>query len=497
MPVKKKTSKEKPEKKVKKTSKVEKISKEDKKSKKVLEYKTSEMDEMLDSLEKSNGLISSFTENSRRVPTTMAAVDLILNGGLVSGMWYTFSGGEQSSKTTLATMMLASLSMGDYKDKIKIKQFYNYEGSFSSDYFINQARTLGFKGKSTDIFGIQDPKSGEYVQRPIIRKYDEQIAEKFFNMLVSIQRRLPDKIYSREKWWLVYDDTKENKKYRASCDEKQYKRTGKYWIETDNPYPQAVIVTDSLPAMLPEKQDEDDANDPIASQARMFSTQLKRVKGRMQSKKIIVLAINQMRKVPMAMFGPTEEEACGQAVRFYSDARLKMTSRSSVFGTKGKLEKEPSVQFDGKMDYYRYINIKTIKNKTSVPDLETWVRIWIRDGAGKARGYDPVFDSWYFLTQIGACNGGNETSKKSKVSMKLEMIGVKDWPSKAKQIDWLSFKLLISGTKEQQEKIYKEIGYKGKYFSLRNKILTASNDPKYFDLFIEQESKKDKPDKDE
>jgi RecA/RadA recombinase len=223
---------------------------------------------------------------------------------------------------------------------------------------------------------------------------------------------------------------------------------------------------------------------------------LKRVKGRMQAKKIIVVGINQIRAVPMAMFGPTEQEACGNALKFFSDGRLKMTSRSSVFGTKGKLEKEPSVQFEGKTDYYRYVNIKTIKNKTSVPDLETWVRIWIRDGKGVARGYDPVFDSWYFLTQIGACNGGNETSKKSKVSLKLEMIGIKDWPTKPKQIAWLDFKMLISGTKEQQEKVFKDIGYTGKYFNVRSKILTAGNDPKYFDLFIEQESKKEKPEED-
>lgn len=495
MPVKKKVKAEKVEKKLKKSKDKTKT---EKKLKTVLEDNS--FDDILNDIEKHVGLVSSFKEKSERVSTTLASVDLILNGGLVAGMWYTFSGGEQSSKTTLATTTLGSLAYGIYADKIPYKLFFNYEGSFDSTYFVNQQKTRGFKGKATDIFGIQDPTSGKYLSRPVVRKYDENIGEVFFDTLAMLLRSLPDKIHKNDKWWLVYENNKKIKDYekiKSASNNNLYKSTGKLWVETDNPYPQAVLVVDSYPAMLPEKQDVDDPNDAIAVQARMFSTQLKRVKGRMAKKKVIVLGINQMRKVPMAMFGPTEEEPCGEALKFYSDARLKMTSRSSVFGNKGKVLKEKSVQFEGKKDVYRYVNIKTIKNKTSVPDLETWVRVWVRDGKGIARGYDPVFDSWYFLTQIGACNGGAETGQHKKITLSLEVLGIKDWPTKPKTIDWMDFKKLILCEKAVQEKVLKSIGYKGKYFNLREKILKSGNDPKTFELFIEQESKKDKGDKDE
>lgn len=478
--------------------KKEKESKTEKKAKVVLEDNS--FDNLLDDLEKDNGLLSSFSEKSERVSTTLASIDLILNGGLVAGLWYTFFGGEQSSKTTLATSTLGSLALGLYADKIPYKVFFNYEGSFSPEYFVNQLKTSGFKGKSTDIFGMQNPETGKYITRPVVRKYDEQIGEKFFDLLSGLMRRLPDKYYKQNKWWLVYEDNKKLDKYselKEKCDQKLFKQTGKLWVETDNPYPQAVFVVDSYPAMLPEKQDVDDANDPIAIQARMFSTQLKRVKGRMSAKKIIVMGINQLRAVPMAMFGPTEAEPCGEALKFFSDARLKMTSRSSVFGNKGKVLKEKSVTHEGKKDYYRYVNIKTIKNKTSIPDLETWVRVWVRDGKGEARGYDPVFDSWYFLTQIGACNGGSETGSLKKVTLSLDILGIKDWPSKPKTIEWPDFKRLILCDKDTQEKVLKDIGYKGKYFNLRDKILKAGNNPKTFELFIEQEAKRDKGGDDE
>lgn len=509
MPVKKKATKEKPEKKVKKTSKVEKISKADKKTKKapkevetkltkgekklVKVLESSRMDDILDDIEKDLSLVSGFSEKCERISTTLAALDLILNGGLVPGLWYTFAGGEQSSKTTLVTETMGSLSISDFADKIPLKIFINGEGSFDSTYFLNQMAKQGFKGKVHDIFGIKDPNTGKYIKRPIVRKYDESIGETVFEVLARLLRTLPDKLYKNDKWWLVYKVDKKAKDYekiKSSADAKMSKAYGGLWVETDNPYPQMIYAIDSYPALLPEKQDVNDPNNEIATQARMYSNQIKRVKGKMSKKKVIVLGINQLRKDPMARYGPSEIEPCGEALRFYSDARLRMISRSSVFGNKGKELVEKSVQFSGKKDVYRYVNVKTIKNKTSIPDLETWIRVWVRDGEGKARGYDPVFDSWYFLTQVGGCTGGSITSAHKKVKLSLDVIGVKDWPKEAKALDWADFKRLILCDKETQEKVLKSTGYKGKYFNLRNKILAAGNNPKSFDLFIEQESKK-------
>ena len=177
------------------------------------------------------------------------------------------------------------------------------------------------------------------------------------------------------------------------------------------------------------------------------------------------MGVNQLRDVPMAMFGPKEQQPGGNALKFYSDARLKMTSRSSVFGNKGLMEKEPSVNYKGR-DKYRYVRVTTDKNKLSIPDLKTWIRIWVKDPKGQAHGFDPVFDSFYFMKQTSLLTS---TETKKQIKMSLEPLGIKGWPSK-KSLDWLEFKTLILGYKEQISKLMKKLGYKGKPFLLRRKL---------------------------
>src|SRR5690606_20896194 len=80
---------------------------------------------------------------------------------------------------------------------------------------------------------------------------------------------------------------------------------------------QALLSLDSYPAMLTEKQDTDDPSAAMAIQARMFSEQLRRVKGRMRSKRIAVLGVNQLRQKPAVMFGSPDYEPGGEALKFF------------------------------------------------------------------------------------------------------------------------------------------------------------------------------------
>jgi hypothetical protein len=153
--------------------------------------------------------------------------------------------------------------------------------------------------------------------------------------------------------------------------------------------------------------------------------------------------------------GDPRYEPGGNALKFNSDARIWNTPRalSSVpFNPKGKgqYEKEPSVQYEKGEDTYRYIHSKAIKNKLSVPNRETWMRIWVEDAASQAHGFDPVWDTFYCMWLTGQVTG-------KRSSMTLDVHGM----GKAKKnLDWSEFKLLILGDKEDREKICKKLGYK-------------------------------------
>jgi len=262
-----------------------------------------DMDAMLDAIEKDVGIVAVTAGSRNTTSTGLLSLDLMLCGGLVSGGWYTFFGGEQSSKSTLAMTQIARAAM---QGKIPILLYFDFEGSLSEslDYMLSIARAQGFKGNLQDLFGIQDPKTGKYVKKPLIRRYQESVAERFFDLVAKLERSLPDKLYRNEKWWYVYEHTKVNiSKYSAISDKQLYKQTGKLWVETDNGHPQAMIVVDSYPAMLPERLDEDDAGAGMAAQARMFSDNIKRVKGKMSSKRIVIMGVNQLRKAPMVKYG--------------------------------------------------------------------------------------------------------------------------------------------------------------------------------------------------
>lgn len=414
-------------------------------------YSLKYIESVVDGVEVEKGIMSSTGASAQRTSTGLLAMDLILGGGLRGGSWYTFAGPEQSSKSTLAYQTIVNaVFLG-----VPHIQVWDYEGSFDPDYVFNIAISQGFKGKFTDLFGHYDEQTDRWVIEPRIRKYEAAIAEDFFDMIARVSKALPDKRNKNGKWYLVFKpDPKdpENEERKSLSCPKLYKKTKRYWIESDD-IPQVCFVTDSLPAMLPRDTDQkaDEKGERLAMQAQMFSDQLKRVKGRFASKQITVLAINQIRKIPMAMYGPTEEEPCGQAVRFYSDVRLHMKPRSSVFGNKGFLEYEDSLIGEGQ-DVYRYINVKSKKNKTAPPDQEGWLRIWVTDELGVARGYDPVFDTYIFMKEVGLLKS---TDTKKDIVLNLEALKIKDKLPDHK-LSWMDFKKLVAGTKPQREEIFQK-----------------------------------------
>jgi RecA/RadA recombinase len=437
------------------------------------------IDDELDGIEKDYQLSgTSLGQVEDRLSTGNLQLDLILGSGLVPG-WYTFFGGEQSCKSTGAsTFMTAALLT-----EVPVISYWDYEGSSSPEYIENIMRTNGIKMPIEQVFGVRDPKTSKWAVPPRVRYYAEGVAEKFFDYVAKLERTLPDKILMGEQWYYVYDhyqpDGKVNKNnvkiVGDKFDKNYFKKTGKYRVPAKDGNLQALVILDSLPAMLPEKQDVDDPGSAMAMQARMFSEQIKRIKGKLRAKRICIVAVNQLRKAPMVTYGNPEYEPCGEAPKFYSDVRLRMQPRvlNSAPGVtdKGMIVEEKSVGKSGGVDKYRMIHVRAHKNKLSVPNLEGWLRLWIEDGDGKARGFDPVWDTWRYLADTGQCAG-------KRNSIKLIIKG----KEAKKAISWLEFKMLIVGSKEQQKKIFEYLGIKP--FNLRewcfNDLQKGSGVDKFF-----------------
>ena len=401
-------------------------------------------------------------EEATPMSTGLLVLDLLYGGGIRPG-WYTHFGKEQSSKTT-GTLVIAASAL---KQNVPFISYFDYEGSSANSipYIQSILRTAGIKKTVGEIFGSKDPDTGKWINPPMIRFNAESIGERFFDFLSAVLRELPDKKRINGEWWLVYEDNKKNK---SRVGEFAYasmaKKYGKgLWVKAENGELQAIFIVDSYPAMNPDSNDEDETDNSLAIQARMFSKQLPRVKGRLMPKMVAVIGTNQLRDAPMVMFGPKENEPCGQALKFMSDCRTKFTPRQSGqplwpkdFDKETGWEMEKSVEYEKGTDGYRYIHIKTVKNKLSAPNRIGWLRIWAKDGAGSARGYDPFFDTAYYLWLTGQLIG------RGRKTIKLKIQGTDIQPA----IDWLTLKRWVLGSNDDKKAICEKLGYK-KPFCLR------------------------------
>ena len=402
-------------------------------------------------------------EEATPMSTGMLILDLLYGGGIRPG-WYTHFGAEQSSKTT-GTLVIAASAL---KQNVPFISYFDYEGSSANSipYIQSIVKTAGLNQSVGQIFGTKDPDTGKWITPPMIRFHAESIGERFFDFLGAVLRELPDKKKINGQWWLVYDEANKKAKAKVSefADPTMAKKYGKgLWVPADNGELQAIFIVDSYPAMNPASNDEDETDNSIALQARMFSKQLPRVKGRLMQKMVAVIGTNQLRAVPMAMFGPKEAEPGGQALKFNSDVRCKFTPRASGhplwpknFDKDTGWELEKSVEYEKGIDGYRYIHLKTVKNKLSAPNRIGWLRIWAKDGSGNARGYDPFFDTAYYLYLTGQLVG------RGRKSMKLQLNNTDITPA----IDWPTLKLWVLGNNQQKKEICAKLGYK-KPFCLR------------------------------
>lgn len=443
----------------------------------------------LDEVSRRQGFESSTLDTAPPVSSGLLGTDIILGGGLRAGM-LTAAGEEQCAKSTLAlTAMGAALQSG-----MPFLAFVDYEGSSvsSKNYIHEILKGQGVKLTMDQVFGKRGD-DGKWAIRPRIRFRPETSLEKFYEWLGAILRELPDKRYVEHKWWLIFEDNKKNKaKVGEFVDKNMVRKYGNgLWVEAPDGNMQGLVFVDSYTAMNPDSKDKEEISNQLSVKASAFSKQLERIKGRMFQKMVMVYGLNHLRDNPNAMYGPKQTEKGGKALQQFSDVRFRQTSRAlsaAPFGPKAghKMwdEQETSVEFEGK-DRYRYVHVKAIKNKLAVPQRETFIRIWVEDGSGTARGVDPVFDTIQYLHATGQLTG-----KRAKFKLNLHGLG------EAKEtLKWMTLKRWVLGDKDTMRKISAKLGYKP--MSLRKFCFSQMQKGVGETLYVQQQSAKASARKDE
>lgn len=262
------------------------------------------MDDAIDYIEKKVKISSQDAARfAQRISTGQLALDMFLGGGIVPGGWYTFSGGEQSCKSTLTMSIIASLIKLNYTGTSAV---FDYEGSTDAEYVAGQLKTFGVKIDPKTIFGVRDPDNEKkWLIKPRIRYYSPENGTRFFDWMSMLRRRLPKKIVESDGTaWLYFENNKENaKKVAGLYDKKWFSAHNEFKVQATDAHMQALVLVDSYPAMLPDQLDDDDGSNAMAIQARMFSDGIKRFRGGMRSKMMTVVGVNQLRQKPATMFG--------------------------------------------------------------------------------------------------------------------------------------------------------------------------------------------------
>jgi RecA/RadA recombinase len=391
------------------------------------------------------------SDPARRLSTGSLVQDLIIGGGLVSGMTTLF-GPEASAKSTAELNILYS----GVQAKIPIIAHFDAEGTATSD--PNYAGAIYRVRNLEQIYGKR--VDDKWIIPPKVRYYDGTILEPTYGAMLYILNRIPDKFYRPERngWFLrIKNNDKRIARFLKAGDidsrlsDKQYT-----WISTDDDRPQALFGVDSYPVLLPEsidEREEDDSSEAMATQALAYAKVLRKIVGRFKRKQCIVAGVNQLRDRPGVMYGSPIYEPCGNALKLYSSVRNQFSSRYAPKNWRAKGQSqysiEPSVEGRGE-DHYAYKFIKNAKNKTAPPWKEGWVRVWIKDTHGVGRGFDVVFDTAYFLEMLGLAKiQGNFQSIKFNRRMDHELAG--------KQLRWLDFKAQIIGEEYPNSKLVVDV----------------------------------------
>lgn len=231
------------------------------------------------------------TESSpsdERLQTGHAVYDVMMGGGLPPGRMITFSGQESCGKSTELMTILKTGATAD----LGFVNYWDYEGSFDRTY-------MGSMMGDSHLSDILSEK---------MRVWPKNHGEDFFEAQGEILRGLPDKKYLDGGWYLCFphekawisffseDNLKDNpnRKYNRHL----YSQFGIYCVPSD-PLPQGIIFVDSWASMVSKELDVVDPSGSLSPEAKMFSAHLKKIAGKLEEKRVILVGTNQVRERPI------------------------------------------------------------------------------------------------------------------------------------------------------------------------------------------------------